>query len=84
MGFGDGSGISWTICKQSAPSYRQITTPTPRHSIFTSRMLFLTPKQQCQSTEGTSSNVGNIQNSMCSRVSNDSCVLSDNSFAEKN
>ena len=30
--------------KQSAPPSRQITTPTPRHSIFTGR----------QSTEGTS------------------------------
>ena len=28
------SGISWTICKQSAPHSRQITTPTPHHSIF--------------------------------------------------
>ena len=27
-------GISWTICKQSAPRSRQITTPTPHHSIF--------------------------------------------------
>jgi len=26
------SGISWTICKQSAPCSRQITTPTPHHS----------------------------------------------------
>jgi len=40
------SGISWTICKQSAPRSRQITTPIPRHSIF------LMPNQQCQSTEG--------------------------------
>ena len=39
--FADGSGISWTICKQSAPRCRQITTPTPHHSIFTGRMLFL-------------------------------------------
>jgi len=31
MGFGDGSGISWTICKQSAPHSRQITKPTPHH-----------------------------------------------------
>ena len=46
------SGISWTICKQSAPRSRQITTSTPHHSIFTGRMLFLTPNQQCQSTEG--------------------------------
>ena len=46
------SGISWTICKQSAPHSRQITTPTPHHSTFTGRMLFLMPNQQCQSTEG--------------------------------
>jgi len=43
MGFGHGSGISWTICKQSAPCSRQIITPTPHHSIFTGQMLFLTP-----------------------------------------
>jgi len=29
-----GSGIGWTICKQSAPHSREITTPTPHHSIF--------------------------------------------------
>jgi len=52
VGFGDGSGISWTICKQSAPRSRLITTPTPHHSIFTGWMLFLTPTEQCQSTEG--------------------------------
>ena len=46
------SGISWTICKQSAPRSRQITTPTPHHSIFTGQMLFLMPNQQCQSIEG--------------------------------
>jgi len=50
------SSFSWTICscKQSAPRCRQITTPTPHHSIFTGRMLFLMPNQQCQSTEGKS------------------------------
>jgi len=32
--FWDGSDISWTICKQSAPQSRQMTTPTPHHSIF--------------------------------------------------
>ena len=47
-GFGDGSSISWTTCKQ----HRQITTPTPHQSIFTGQILFLTPNQQCQSTEG--------------------------------
>ena len=47
------SGISWTICKQSAPRSRQITTSTPHHSVFTGRMLLLPPNQQCQNTEGT-------------------------------
>ena len=36
MGFWDGSGISWTIGKQSAPHSKQITTPTPHH--FTGQM----------------------------------------------
>jgi len=51
MGFWDGSGVSWTICKLSAPRSRQITTPTPHHSVFTGQMLFLMPSQQHQSTE---------------------------------
>jgi len=34
MSFGGGSGISWTIRKQSAPRSRQITTPTPHHSFY--------------------------------------------------
>ena len=42
-----GSGISWAICK-SAPRSRQITTPAPHHSVFTGRMCFLPPNQQCQ------------------------------------
>jgi len=33
MGLWDGSGISWTICEQYASHSRQITTPTPHHSI---------------------------------------------------
>jgi len=49
-----GSGISWTICKSFAPRSRQITTPSPQHSIFTSRTVFLTPNQQHRSTEGIS------------------------------
>ena len=32
--FWDDSGIRWTICKQSAPRSRQITTPTPHNAIF--------------------------------------------------
>jgi len=50
MGFCDGSGISWTICKQSAPRSTQRTTSTLHHSIFTGRMLFSMPNQQCEST----------------------------------
>jgi len=61
MGFWDGSGISWTIRKQYAPRSRQITTPTRHHSIFTGRMLFLTPNQQHQSPEGTLSQDFNEQ-----------------------
>jgi len=34
MVFQDGSGISWTICKQSTPCFRQITTPRPHYSIL--------------------------------------------------
>ena len=48
-----GSGISWDICK-SAPRSRQITMPAPHHSVFTGRMPFLPPNQQCQSTEASS------------------------------
>jgi len=47
-----GSGISWAVCK-SAPHCRQITMPAPNHSVFTGRMPFLPPNQQCQSAEGT-------------------------------
>jgi len=53
MGFWDGSAISRTIRKHTAPRSRQKTTPTPHHSIFTGWMLFLVPNQQWQSTEGT-------------------------------
>jgi len=31
-----GNGINWALCK-SAPRSRQITTPTPHHSVFTTR-----------------------------------------------
>jgi len=45
MGFGAGSGINWTMYKQSASHSRQITTPTPHHSSFTGRMLSLAPNR---------------------------------------
>ena len=44
------------MCK-SAPRSRQITMPEPHHSVFTSRMPFLPPNQQRQSTEGAKSNM---------------------------
>ena len=52
IGFWDGSGTGQAIWKPSAPHYRQITTTTPHHAIFTGQMLFLMPDQQCQSTDG--------------------------------
>jgi len=51
IGFSDGSGISWTTCKQFAPGSREITTLTSHHSIFTGHMLFLMPNH-VESTEG--------------------------------
>ena len=46
-----GSGISWAICKSALHS-RQITTPTPHHSVFNRPDALLPPNQQRQSTEG--------------------------------
>jgi len=40
--------LSRDICKQSAPCSREITMPTPHHSIFTGRMLFLVCYQLCR------------------------------------
>jgi len=39
MGFGDAAASAGRYCKQSAPRSRQITTPTPHHSLFTGRQL---------------------------------------------
>ena len=55
-----GSGISWAIWK-SAPRSSQITTPAPHCSVFTGRMPFLPPNQQCQSTEGNVSAAKNFR-----------------------
>jgi len=65
MGFLDAVASAGPLCKQSAPHSRQITTPTPHHSIFTGRMLFLTPSQQCQSTEGKQDKVSGNCLIMC-------------------
>jgi len=57
----NGISINWTICKQSAPCSRLLTTPTPHHSIFTGWMLFPTSDQQCQRKEGNTLNLQNSQ-----------------------
>jgi len=60
------SGISWIICKSSAPCSRQITMPVHHHSVFTGWMPFLPPNQQRRSTEGKSaSSIGTIKYSGC-------------------
>jgi len=80
IGFWDGSGISWTTCKQSAPRSREITTPTSYHSIFTGRMLFLMPNQQFQSNEGITLNEQKLQTNLhtvLSRLKYTEIVISD-------
>ena len=52
MGFWDALASTGPYANNLHLTSRQITMPTPHHSIFTGRMLFLTPNQQCQSTEG--------------------------------
>jgi len=42
--------IMCTLRKTDRPNHA--SSPAPHHSIFTDRMLFLTPNQQRQSTEG--------------------------------
>jgi len=46
-----GGGDNWTTGAMQSSS-QIITTNKPTPSIFTGRMPFLSPKQQCQSTEG--------------------------------
>jgi len=59
---GPGAGDTGEPCKTDEPTemLRQITTPTPHQSIFTGRMLFLTPNQQCQTTEGNNINIMSV------------------------
>ena len=59
MGFWDAAASAVPYAKKSAPRSREITTPTPHRSIFTGRMLFLTPDQQGQSTKGNSTEGSN-------------------------
>ena len=45
-----GSGICWVICKSAA--YPRQPRQHPTTQLFTGRMPFVPPNQQCQSTEG--------------------------------
>jgi len=63
------------MCRQSAPHYRRIATPTPHHSIFTCRMLFLKPGQQRQSTEGNNMFKINISLFNISTCRKKACVI---------
>ena len=47
IGFGDSSGISWSIWHLPPDNHTNTC-----HSVFTGWMLFLVPNQQCRSTEG--------------------------------
>jgi len=51
---GGGGGDNWTTgaIKVVQSSSQIIITNKPTSSFFTGRMPFLSPKQQCQSTEG--------------------------------
>jgi len=64
-----GSGISWDI-RKSAPRSRQITMPAPHSPVFTGRMPFLPPNQQCQSTENKFQSKLRHKASCCSTDSN--------------
>jgi len=47
----DGSGgDNWSYKSCKAPI--KLSPPTNQHPVFTGRLPFLSPKQQCQSTEG--------------------------------
>jgi len=48
-----GDNWSYKSCKAPVKS----SPPTNQHSFFTGRMPFLSPNQQCQSTEGKSVNI---------------------------
>jgi len=100
MRFWDGSGISWTMCKQSAPCHKGKTSldlnkakddevlgrqwhqldhmqtictllQTDNHTNtsslnFKGRMLFLTPNQQRQSTDGNTKDMPGLSNHLTS------------------
>jgi len=72
------SGISWSICKSSAPHSRQIIMPASHHPVFTGRMPFLPPNKQHLGTEDTGCSQGkqsHLQWSLICTSATDSCLL---------
>jgi len=69
---GDGvlgcSGISWTICNQSAPRCRQITTPTPHHSVIL--LVLMITRGHCNLTFGRALDLlkSNVLAWICCRI----------------
>ena len=81
------SRLMWVYCQQISCDVNDLLignydghivlfriTPTPYRWIFTDRMLFLTPNQQCQSTEGNCSTA--LPQHICEKsTANRNCVL---------
>ena len=61
MGFLGGSGISWTICKQSAPRTRQTDNHSNTSSLNFYKPYALPDAQPCHSTEGKDRNISILQ-----------------------
>jgi len=55
-----------------APPFRHTTTPALHRSIFTGSLLFLTPKQQCHSSEGK---INELDSDNIAEVNTDGCIL---------
>jgi len=53
MGFGDDVASAGPYANNLHLAATENHITTPHHAVFTGRMLFLTPIQQCQSAEGS-------------------------------
>ena len=55
------SGISWTICKQSAPHSTLITTPAPHHSFLHARCSSWCPRNSIKAVKAKEINKTNVK-----------------------
>jgi len=62
------SGISWTICKQSAPCSGEITTPTPHHSLLQAGCSFWRPSDSVKTLKAYKSKVKYTDIAVCSLI----------------